>query len=44
MRAVLFLYLSASVAKVYLTHGPQVWYNDVGIIIYKKLYDSYTGS
>lgn len=28
--------------KVYLTHGPQLWYNGVGIIIYKKkLYDSY---
>lgn len=24
--------------KVYLTHGPQVWYNGVGIIIYKKSY------
>lgn len=27
--------------KVYLTHGPRLWYNGVGIIIYKKLYDSY---
>lgn len=24
--------------KVYLTHGPQLWYNGVGIIIYKKSY------
>lgn len=38
MRAVLFLYLGASAAKVYLTHGPQLWYNGVGIIIYKKSY------
>lgn len=22
--------------KVYLTHGPRLWYNGVGIIIYKK--------
>ena len=29
-------FLDALAIKVYLTHGPQLWYNGVGIIIYKK--------
>ena len=43
MRPSFFLAAGALAAKIYLTHGPQVWYNGVGIIIYikKKLYDSY---
>lgn len=44
MRPSFFLAAKAPAIKVYLTHGPQLWYNGVGIIIYKKkkLYDSYT--
>ena len=42
MRPSFFLTAKAPAIKVYLTNGPQVWYNGVGIIIYKKkLYDSY---
>ena len=38
MRPSFFLATKAPAIKVYLTHGPQVWYNGVGIIIYKKSY------
>ena len=42
MRPSFFLAAGALAAKIYLTHGPQLWYNGMGIIIYKKkLYDSY---
>ena len=36
MRPSFFLAAGALAAKIYLTNGPQVWYNGVGIIIYKK--------
>ena len=36
MRPSFFLVAKAPGQKIYLTHGPQVWYNGVGIIIYKK--------
>lgn len=36
MRAVLF-FISKLGNKINLTGGPQVWYNGVGIIIYKKV-------
>ena len=38
MRPSFFLAAKAPAIKVYLTHGPQLWYNGVGIIIYKKSY------
>lgn len=38
MRPSFFLAAKAPTIKVYLTHGPQLWYNGVGIIIYKKSY------
>lgn len=42
MRPSFFLAAKAPAIKVYLIYGPQVWYNSVGIIIYKKkLYNSY---
>ena len=42
MRPSFFLVAKAPGQKIYLTHSPQLWYNGVGIIIYKKkLYDSY---
>lgn len=37
MRAVLF-FISKLGHKVYLTGDIKVWYNGVGIIIYKKIY------
>ena len=38
MRPSFFLAAKAPAIKVYLTHGPQVWYNGVGIIIYIYIY------
>lgn len=42
MRPSFFLAAKAPAIKVYLTGDIKLWYNGVGIIIYKKkLYDSY---